>query len=458
MKVHFKNRIALFNTTAAAVASLLVFILVYFVVFQTSYNHLDADIRQEADEVFRSLAWQEDSIHIDLLPEWEEQEHRQIEVNPTFLQVVEVGGRRLFHSANMLDDHLLFDTTVHHPTFFNSRINDQLVRVGQYPIRNKKKQTIGYLSIGVSRKESTLVLKNLRATLLISFPFLLVVLYLATSVAASQSIAPVNQLIRVASGINDTTIHHRLPLPAHKDEIYSLAATINELLSRIEGGMTREKQFTSDASHELRTPLAAIRGTLEVLIRKPRETEFYEEKVQKVIREVDRMDQLLDQLLQLARLEAGHILVEKEETGLYPFLTQLRDPWIPALEEKQMQLHISVPGDISVYTDPGLLDLILGNLVGNAIKYGNIGGNIHCTWDPDQSCLSVTDDGPGIPAEHIPKLFDRFYRTDESRNSRVKGTGLGLSIVKKLSDLIDIRIEVGSQLDQGATFCLFFPV
>ncbi|MBK8491989.1 MAG: hypothetical protein IPL49_14160 [Saprospirales bacterium] len=457
MKVHFKNRIALFNTVAAAVASLLVFTLVYFVVFQTSYNHLDADIRQEADEVFRSIAWQEDSIHIDQLPEWEEQEHRQIEVNPTFLQVVEVGGRRLFHSANMLEDHLLFDTTVHHPTFFNSRINDQLVRVGQYPIRNKKKQTIGYLSIGVSRKESTSVLQNLRATLLISFPFLLVVLYLATSVAASQSIAPVNQLIRVASGINDTTIHHRLPLPAHKDEIYSLAATINELLSRIEGGMTREKQFTSDASHELRTPLAAIRGTLEVLIRKPRETEFYEEKVQKVIREVDRMDQLLDQLLQLARLEAGHILVEKEETSLYSFLTQLREPWIPALEEKQMQLNIHVSGDISVYTDPGLLDLILGNLVGNAIKYGNIGGTIHCTWDPDHSCLAVTDDGPGIPAEHIPKLFDRFYRTDESRNSRVKGTGLGLSIVKKLSDLIDIRIEVGSQPDQGATFCLFFP-
>ncbi|MBK7409319.1 MAG: ATP-binding protein [Saprospirales bacterium] len=105
-----------------------------------------------------------------------------------------------------------------------------------------------------------------------------------------------------------------------------------------------------------------------------------------------------------------------------------------------------------------MLELILGNLIDNAIKYGHPKGRITCTWNPQSGCLSLSDDGPGIPQEHLPKLFDRFYRADASRNSRVTGTGLGLSIVKKITLLLDIRIEVQSREAGGATFCLFFPV
>ncbi|MBK7409318.1 MAG: hypothetical protein IPJ40_15490 [Saprospirales bacterium] len=162
-------------------------------------------------------------------------------------------------------------------------------------------------------------MKNLGATLLLTFPFVLLVLYLATSLAASTAISPVHQLIQVASGINDATIDQRLPLTEHQDEIYKLANTMNDLLWRIESGLQREKQFTADASHELRTPLAAIRGTLEVLIRKPRAHHQYSEKIQEVIRQVDRITQLLDQLLQLTRLEAGQVMVKKEDIHLFPY-------------------------------------------------------------------------------------------------------------------------------------------
>ncbi|MBK7562085.1 MAG: HAMP domain-containing protein [Chitinophagaceae bacterium] len=125
---------------------------------------------------------------------------------------------------------------------------------------------------------------------------LVIVLYIVIYFAASKAIAPVYQLIRAASGINDSNINTRLPLPPNQDELYQLAKTINELLNRIETSIQQQKQFTADASHEIRTPLSAIRGTLEVLLRKKRDPEQYEEKIKDVIGQTERLNQLLDQL------------------------------------------------------------------------------------------------------------------------------------------------------------------
>ncbi|MCB9285230.1 MAG: HAMP domain-containing histidine kinase [Lewinellaceae bacterium] len=458
MKVRFKDRVALVNTLVAAITTAGVFLLVYGVVFYTSYNHLDSDIQEEAATLFSSLHWSGDSLYTDLLPSREEKEHQHTDVNPAFFQVVNTSGEILYQSANLQLDLLPFDLSVKGKYVFNSQINSKRVRVSQYPLHNEQGAIIGHLCVGVSREESAIVLKNLKTTLLLTFPFVLLVLYLASSLAASTAISPVHQLIRVASQISDATIDQRLPLPGHKDEIYKLANTINDLLWRIESGLHREKQFTSDASHELRTPLAAIRGTLEVLIRKDREPSQYAEKIEQVIRQVDRIDQLLDQLLQLTRLEAGQVQVKKEDIQLFPLFLLQQEKWQPRLDEKRMQFHFDLPPDLCIHTDSGLLERILDNLIDNAIKYGNAGGQITCTWNPESGCLSIHDNGPGIPAEHLPKLFDRFYRTDQSRNARVKGTGLGLSIVKKLTTLLDIRIEVSSHEASGTTFCLFFPV
>lgn len=457
MRPAFKNRIALFNTLAAAGVTLIVFIVVYGVVFLTSYHHLDQDIRDEKEEVFNNLLFRGDSILINRMPEWDEKEHQQVEVNPTFLQIVNTHGRLIFRSANLQSDYFLFDSALEQAEFRNSRINGKRIRLGQFPIRNTDGRIIGQLSIAVSQEESAIVLNNLLIALLIAFPVLLLVLYLATSLAAAKGIAPVHRLIRTASSIDDKNIHLRLPLPPHRDEIYQLAATINELLQRIENGLIREKQFTADASHELRTPLSAIRGTLEVLLRRQREPAYYEQKIGQVIREVDRMHYLLDQLLQLARLEAGSISITREPVDLLPFFSNLAEAWNLRLAEKQMQLYFQIPPDTSVVTDSSLLKIIVDNLIGNALKYGRTGGQIHCFWDPDAASLTIADDGPGIPAAHLPYLFDRFYRTDDSRNSRIQGAGLGLAIVKKLTNLLNLTIQADSQEGEGTRFTIYFP-
>lgn len=445
MNLGFRNRIALFSALAAAVTIGLVFLVVYGVVYFTAYNHLDEDIRQEKEEVLNNLRWSGDSIIIDQMPEWEEKEHEQIEVNPTFLQLLDAGGQLLFRSANLKNDILLFDPQLSREAYFNSRITDQRIRQGQFPILNERNSVIGHLTVGISQEESAVVLHNLRNTLWIAFPLLLIILFLATALAASKGIAPVQRLIQSASGISEANIDARLPLPENKDEIYQLATTINELLQRVENGIQREKQFTADASHEIRTPLTAIRGTLEVLVRKQREPAQYEEKIGRVIREVDRLNAMLDQLLQLARLENNSIPVNRTTVDLNTLLRALSEKWQPRLSEKSIALRLHIPPATVLHTDATLLHIILDNLIGNAIKYGHSGGQIVCTWLPENASLAIRDNGPGIPAEHLPHVFERFYRADEARSTTVPGAGLGLSIAKKLADLLGIELRVSSR-------------
>ncbi len=456
MNLNFKNRIALFTALAAAATIGLVFVVVYAVVWFTAFDHLDQDILGEREDVLGSLHWDNDSIFIKSMTEWEEKEHQTAEANPTFLQVVDHLGNVLFRSANLNNDALRVDTSLSGDVFLNSRIGLQRIRQGQFPIKNNSGDVIGYLAVGVSREESAVVLLNLRNTLCIAFPLLLLILFLATSLAASTGIGPVKKLIRAASGIGESNLGVRLPLPVHHDEIFQLATTINELLQRVENGIQREKQFTADASHELRTPLAAIRGTLEVLLRKQREPAQYEEKIRRVIGEVDRLHAMLEQLLQLARLESGHVPISQKPVDLATLIDTHSEEWHPRLQEKGMVLRVQIPPSTTVRTDAALLGIVLDNLVGNAIKYSTAGGLIDCVWHSEQASLTVSDYGPGIPEAQLPHLFDRFYRVDDSRNATVPGSGLGLAIANKIADMLGIRLTVRSREGEGATFSLQF--
>ena len=456
MKLSFKKRIAVFNTLAVAITTAIIFVVIYGVVYYSSYRHLDNDILLEQEEIINTLDWKGDSIIINKMPEWEEREHKKVEVNPTFIQIVDNKDRMIFKSANLQSSHFLFDPSNTSEKFYNSQIDKQRLRLGQFPIRNDEGKIIGQLTVGISQQESYYVLNNLLFTLCISFLLLLLVLYIVIYITASKAIAPVKKLIRAASGINDSNINTRLPLPANEDEIYQLAKTINELLSRIETSIQQQKQFTADASHEIRTPLTAIRGTLEILLRKKREPEQYEEKIKQAIAQADRLNQLLDQLLQLARVESGSMITHKEPVLLRPLIEEAFKKWQKNTNEKNTGLHLMIPDNSLVLAEPFYLDIIIDNLLSNAIKYGHENGKIVCSWNEPNKTLSITDDGPGITTEQLPFLFDRFYRADDSRSTHIPGSGLGLAIVKKLADLLQINITVRST-PGNTTFSLQFP-
>ncbi|NOU48327.1 MAG: HAMP domain-containing histidine kinase [Bacteroidales bacterium] len=458
MTLKFRNRIALFNTLAVAIITLMVFSVIYIVVYETAYYHLDEDILFEKEEVFNNLDWDQTTIIINKMPEWDEAEHNKIEVNPTFLQIVDTQGKIVFHSANLLTDRFPFSPHHTDDFFFDGEISGQKIRLGQFQLKNDSGDFIGQLTIAVSQQESFAILNNLIWVLVLSFPLVLSIQFIASSFAASKAIEPVNKLINTASLIDSANIGTRLDLPEHKDELYDLARTINALLNRIEVSMMQQKQFTSDASHEIRTPLAAIRGTLEVLLRKKREPVVYEEKMAGIISQVDRLDDLLEKLLQLARIESDSFLINKDEVQLSVIVAAWHTKWLQMAETMKISISIDIPGETVVNCDKLYLELILDNLVNNAIKYGKENGNVTLKWDDRLNTLSIIDNGIGITPENLPHIFDRFYRADESRSSVVKGNGLGLSIVKKLADAQHIKLIATSEAGKGSTFSLQFPV
>lgn len=456
MNLKFKNRIALFNTLAVAFTTALVFSVIYLVVSTTAYRHLDSDILLEKEEVFSNLDWHRDSIIIKKMPEWEEAEHNQIEVNPTFLQIGDIKGKILFRTANLLNDSLAFDFLSKEEVFSEDEISNQKIRVGQFPILNQSGDLIGQLVIAISLKESYAILNNLIWVMLVTFPLVLLIQFITSSYAASRAIKPVHALIHSASSINDSNIHTRLALPVNTDELYMLTQTVNDLLSRIERSMIQQKQFTSDASHEIRTPLSAIRGTLEVLIRKERDTKTYEDKIRLIIKQVDNLDALLEQLLQLARLDTSSVTTRNESVQLTGLISSRYINWEQQASDKKINLQLIIPKETHVYADKVYLEIILDNLISNAIKYGKDRGHVSVTWDEKKQTLAIQDDGVGIPKEQLNTIFDRFYRVDEARNSIIRGHGLGLSIVKKLCDLQNIALTVKSDLGTCSIFTLHF--
>ena len=230
-------------------------------------------------------------------------------------------------------------------------------------------------------------------------------------------------------------------------------------MNRIESAIDREKQFTSDASHELRTPLAVIKGTMEVLIRKPRNQQEYEEKILFCISEVDRLNHMVDQLLLLARFENQKQNVKQETIYLNALVLDNLTRFSEKSENKKLKIKTEFTEDYYLISDNYLVSIIISNLISNAIKYSNPNGEIAIELGKtsDVVTFSITDYGVGIAKNDLDKIFNSFYRSDVSNHPEIKGTGLGLSIVKRLCDLLKLEIAVESNLNQGTKFVLNFP-
>jgi signal transduction histidine kinase len=230
-----------------------------------------------------------------------------------------------------------------------------------------------------------------------------------------------------------------------------LSKTINDLLDRIENAVDREKQFTSDASHELRTPLTVLKGTLEVLIRKPRNQAEYEEKINFSISEVNRLNNLVDQLLLLARFENQKQSLRIEKIYLNAIILDVLTLYSSKIKEKKIEILHDFSKDYFIKSDNYLVSIIIGNVISNAIKYSNINGKISISLSKIDSKIicSISDDGIGIAKEDLDKVLNPFYRSDSTKHPEIKGTGLGLSIVERITQLLSIEFKIESEVNKG---------
>ena len=457
-KTSFSNRIALYFLSATAMLIVVIFVAIYIVVSGSVYRYLDEDLKAESSELQNGIVTFNERIIIANLKEWDEGEHNQIEVNPTFVQITDTTGAILKQSPNLVREKLGIFPEYKIQFFFNTHLDKSSVRQVQTPITIDGR-TIGFLSVAIPLDDSLLVLKNLRMVLIFVFPLVLLIIYFIVVFIARKSIDPVYQLTQAAQKITRENLNQRIQLPKYKDEIYTLVNTINKLLDRLEDAVLREKQFTADASHELRTPLSSLKGTLEVLLRKQREPEQYIEKIQYGLSEVNRMTILVEHLLLLARYEAGAIPVNLQNIQIEEMVHRIAVRLSERLDKNHISLNINIPTDTDIFSDRFMLEQILENLTTNAVKFSNHGEEVEIGFrnDYSQRILWVRDQGIGMTPQQIDLIFDRFYRVDESRNFAVKGNGLGMAIVKRFADILELKINISSKPGNGTLVEVIFP-
>jgi len=276
---------------------------------------------------------------------------------------------------------------------------------------------------------------------------------------ASQVLKPVDRMTQTARAIGESDLSRRIEVHSD-DELGRLALTLNQMIERLEMAFRRQRQFTADASHELRTPVAVIRAESTLALRRERTEDDYRKSLDLISQETGRMSAMIDKLLFLARSDAGREQLDFEEVNLKEVLVGLSPDAEVLCEEKGLQFNLGPLENLVVRGDRTRLQQLFLNLLANAIRYTPSGGSISVSAvrRGETAVIAVRDTGIGISEEHLPHIFERFYRVDEARSRADGGAGLGLSICQHIAQVHDGRIEVESQVGEGSTFTVFLPL
>ena len=260
-------------------------------------------------------------------------------------------------------------------------------------------------------------------------PLLFLLLATATWLVTGAALRPIEKLRRGAQEISDTAIARTLPVPESRDEVHSLAVTLNDMLARLEAAQRRQRALVSDTAHELRSPIASIRAQLEVAIDHPEAAEW-QQTAAGVLADTLRLARLAEDLLALARLDEQ---TGRPRRGRPVDVAALAAEVCARYAEARVSVTALTSGPSTVLGDPGGLDRMLVNLVDNALRYARSRVSVTVAADGPWVLLSVCDDGPGIPGEDAERVFDRFTRLDDARSrdpATGDGSGLGLAIVR----------------------------
>ena len=454
----FKNRIAFNYIISGAFLIAIVFLFIYNIVEYSVNQHINEEIQEELFKHLDDVSTDSNDTYLIQVDQWRAREHNSISVNPVFVEFYDNNKLLIDKSPNLKSSNLKLLSDEQNNLFIDTSLNQIPVRQIQTAIINKNK-VVGYLVVAMSMEDFEIVqiLKNI---LIVLFPLIIIILFFIARFFAGRSILPVKTIIDTSSQITRDNLQMRIPLPTNKDELYALSQNINNLLDRIEYAIEREKQFTSDASHELRTPLAVIKGTMEVLIRKPRNQQEYEDKINFCISEVDRLNKMVDQLLLLARFENQKQNINNESIYLNALLLDQITRFSDKIATKKITINTNLTSEFYINSDSYLVSIIISNLISNAIKYTNNHGEISIILSQNSESLlfTIIDNGIGIAKNDLDKVFHSFYRADSLNHTTIKGTGLGLSIVKRLCELLSVTITIESELNVGTIINLSFPL
>lgn len=453
----YKNRIAFNYILSTGFLITVVFFVIYQMIDFSVNAHINDDIQLEVEKHLEEIEIDRNNTYLIQVDQWRAREHNTVNVNPVFVQFLDINDKLIDKSPNLKGLQLKLYNYKLDNTFIDTYLNKKPIRQIQVPLFDDKK-IVGHLFVAMSLDDATMILGNLKNTLFIAFPLILILLFLIARFIAGRSIKPVVMITETSGRITKDNLKDRIELPHNKDELYVLSKTINDLLDRIENAVEREKQFTSDASHELRTPLTVLKGTLEVLIRKPRTQLEYEEKINYSISEVNRLNNLVDQLLLLARFENQKQSLKIEKVYLNALILDTLTMYSAKINTKKISVKHNFSKDYFIESDNYLVAIIISNVISNALKYSSENGEITIVLSEEnnKTICSISDNGIGIAQEDLDKIFSPFYRSNPTGHPEIKGSGLGLSIVKRIAQLLHIEFEIHSEINKGTTVVLSF--
>jgi two-component system heavy metal sensor histidine kinase CusS len=318
----------------------------------------------------------------------------------------------------------------------------------------------GVIQLAFDRTYEEDLLAGYRRSLLVVLSVALLACVLISYRIAHRGLRPLAEMAATAGRIRPMTLHERMRTTGLPADLAVLAATFNEMLDRLESSFGRLERFSADIAHELRTPVSNLRGLAEVALGRPRSVEEYHETIVSCLEECDRLTRLIDSLLFLARADNPQTRIDREPVDLARELAAVRDYYEASAEEAGIALKVAAEGRVVANLDRILVQRAVGNLVANALAHTPAGGNITLaarTEGTGAVVIEVADTGCGIAQEHLPHVFDRFFRIDQARTGSGGHVGLGLAIVKGIAVLHGGSAAIHSTPGQGTRVTLVFP-
>jgi heavy metal sensor kinase len=427
---------------------------VFFVVRHEMLERIDRGLSEELADVLSEVGRAKSE---ERLSEWLE---RRFAGHQGFdFQITRPGGERFFSNRRLAGATLPLPEgpLTEAPSYRNVHTGEGRWRVVSVRARGPGDE----LTVQVARRLGDFdhELRELLLALLLAGPLALAAAVGGGYFLAGRALAPVDLLRRRTREITADRLDQRLPVPNPGDELGLLAQTINDMIARLERSFAEVRRFTADASHELRTPLTAIRTEAEVALGRGVAGPEQRQLLGSILEECERLSRLTDQLLALAREDAGVSPPASETVDLAALLNGVTETMRALADARGVRLVANADGPLVVPGDETRLRLVLYNLLDNALKHTPPGGLVEARAERREAgaVVTVQDTGEGIPPEHLPRVFDRFYRVDKARSRAQGGTGLGLSIVKSAVEAHGGTVELNSAPGQGTTVRVVLP-
>jgi heavy metal sensor kinase len=457
-------RLTLWYGSALALILILFAFALYAVMSHTLQTQVDRSLEETARVAIRALEEPRDGPFFTF--ESLSQEFPELAVLDKFFQIFGPGGTITIQSSHFKHHQVPLSRTALEATLAGQAIFESAMWRDEAPIRllsvpiREGGTLVNILQVGTSLQPVEEMLRRLVFVLLVSLPLGVGLALAGVWFLAGRAIRPVGTITEAAQRIAAGDLTQRINVPATADELGRLAATFNDMIARLEASFRQVRQFSADASHELRTPLTVMKGETDLALRRARPSEDYRLVLESNLEEIDRMSQIVEELLFLSRTDLGEVKIASAPVQLDVIVKEAQRQAAVLGQSQQIEVTASTIESAVVIGDELRLRELVLNLLDNAVKYSHPGGKaeITLTREGDLARLTVKDQGIGVSPEEQTHLFNRFYRTEPARAHTKKGTGLGLAICKWIVEVHHGTIQVQSAGGEGSTFTVTLPL